>query len=242
MCALNSINSGLANPFERVDIHDHICMVYQTQDEQLNVLVPFIKAGLEHGEKCLVLGTEPMTTELCATMNTEGIDTDKMMKSGDLITGGAPDVSSRKNSLPIKKMLVYLREMVETAKASGFPCIRVACDMSWMLGTSCSIERMVEYETGIARFVADYEAGIVCQYRINHFGPQLALDAINIHPHVIANGLICRNYYAIAPEDFIRLNRPYLEVKRSLDSILRDNMIAVARRDTPEQRRGKAQA
>src|ERR1035438_3261626 len=41
----------------------HGCLFYETKQDLLDTLVPFFKTGLEHGEACLWIVSEPLTLE-----------------------------------------------------------------------------------------------------------------------------------------------------------------------------------
>lgn len=48
-----SDGSPLAELVGKIGLHEHVCIIYETQNEQLAAAIPFIKIGLERGEKCL---------------------------------------------------------------------------------------------------------------------------------------------------------------------------------------------
>src|SRR5882672_10007994 len=56
---------ALARAVERVKLLQHLCVVYDRRDEQLAMVEPFVRAGLERREQCLyvlirgVLQTHP---------------------------------------------------------------------------------------------------------------------------------------------------------------------------------------
>ena len=41
----------------------HFCLFYETEEDLLDVFVPFFKAGLEHQEFCLCVASEPLIAE-----------------------------------------------------------------------------------------------------------------------------------------------------------------------------------
>ena len=53
---LSELASGLG-------LHEHLCLIYDTQEEQFAVALPYLRAGLERRERCLYLadgnGTSP---------------------------------------------------------------------------------------------------------------------------------------------------------------------------------------
>ena len=45
-----------------IGVHDHLCLIYRTQEEQFAAVVPFIRIGRERGERCVVV--EPALVEV----------------------------------------------------------------------------------------------------------------------------------------------------------------------------------
>ncbi len=65
---------------------DHIGHFYRTSDEEMNVLVSFLTAGLEASEKCVCLiGAGPKRKELEAALTAAGIDVESAVASGQLV-------------------------------------------------------------------------------------------------------------------------------------------------------------
>lgn len=52
----------LRGPVEPLDDHDHandhFALIYETQEEQFSAAIPFMRQGLERGEKCLYVADE----------------------------------------------------------------------------------------------------------------------------------------------------------------------------------------
>lgn len=53
---------------------DHICAVYESPDEQLQVLGRYIKAGLDEGERCLYIVDDRSADDVLDAMSREGVD------------------------------------------------------------------------------------------------------------------------------------------------------------------------
>src|ERR1700681_1620437 len=45
----------------------HFCLFYETKDDLIDAVVPYLKAGLESGEYCLWVAAEPLTTGQAST-------------------------------------------------------------------------------------------------------------------------------------------------------------------------------
>lgn len=45
--------SNLIDAMERLNTHDHLCLIYETKKEQFAAVFPFIRSGLKQREKCI---------------------------------------------------------------------------------------------------------------------------------------------------------------------------------------------
>ena len=66
-------DTALLTALEELAPRDHLCSIYETSEEHLAVAIPFIRIGLDRGEKCIYIadnGTEGAVRE---AMSAEGI-------------------------------------------------------------------------------------------------------------------------------------------------------------------------
>ena len=47
--------SRLAELAGGLGLHQHLCLIYHTQEEQFAAALPYLRAGLERGERCLYI-------------------------------------------------------------------------------------------------------------------------------------------------------------------------------------------
>lgn len=79
-----SVSLGFGNL--SVSVGDHIGQFYQTRDEWRAVLIPFLKTGLESGDKCVYLvGPDDGKREIHEALAAVGIETAGLLDSGQLI-------------------------------------------------------------------------------------------------------------------------------------------------------------
>lgn len=74
----------LIDAIDRLQVHDHLCLIYETQEEQFAAVIPFLRRGLECGEKCLYITGENTATVVRAALEAGGIDTAAALQSGAL--------------------------------------------------------------------------------------------------------------------------------------------------------------
>ncbi len=183
---------------------DHIGHFYQSPEEEKNVLISFLKSGLEAGEKCICLtSASPLRQELPETLRVAGIDVEGALASGQLVLDeGKGDPKA-------------LQEMLDTALAEipeKFPLLRWVGVMSWTLMKIPTTEKVMEFETH-SNTLENPPAVFLCQYEVNRFLGTVVLDAMKTHPLCIVNNVIHQNPYYEPPEI-------YLEQLRRRDATL----------------------
>jgi PAS domain S-box-containing protein len=212
-------DSQLSDVLRTLDVHDHLCLIYETQEQLLASAVPFVLIGLERGEKCLYVADENTTSALLDGVRAEGVDVDAVAKEGLLTVASEEQAYLKKGYFDPDEMIRYWAGNVGEAKAAGFPALRVAGEMSWALGGDPGTGRLIEYEARLNRFLTNYDAVCICQYNSKRFTPEVILQVLRTHPLVIYGDRVCKNPYYVPPDEFLKPNQKELEVQRWLDNI-----------------------
>ena len=55
-------------------VHDHLALIYEDQAEQLDIVIPFVRLGLERGEKSIYIVDDTSAETVIAAMERHGID------------------------------------------------------------------------------------------------------------------------------------------------------------------------
>jgi signal transduction histidine kinase len=203
----------------QVGLHDHICLIYESQEEQLAMPVPSIRMGLERGEKCIFVAPEKTASDVNEALHAIGIDVDDAVKSGRLAVASQEDTYLRNSHFEPDRMIRFWADALEPAIASGFSGLRVVSDMSWALGGDPGTGPLIEYEAKLNYFVRNHPIAVTCQYDRNRFSPEVILNMIRTHPIVIYGNFVCSNPYYVPPEEFLAPNHAEMEVKRLLANI-----------------------
>src|ERR1700676_4539257 len=69
--------SRLSEVVSGLGLHEHLCIIYETQEEQFATALPFLSAGLERHEKCLCIAHETMAAAFLEGLRKRGIDVDQ---------------------------------------------------------------------------------------------------------------------------------------------------------------------
>jgi signal transduction histidine kinase len=222
--APDTIDAGSDGPrlldvLVQIGLHDHICLIYESQGEQLAMPVPSIRMGLERGEKCIFIAPEKTLRDVNEGLHAIGIDVDEAMNSGRLAVASQEDTYLRNGHFEPDRMIRFLADSLEPAIASGFSGLRVVGEMTWALGGDLGTGQLIEYEAKLNHFVHDHPVAVTCQYDRNRFSPEVILNVIRTHPIVIYGNFVCSNPYYIPPEEFLAPNHAEMEVKRLLANL-----------------------
>ena len=107
-------------------LRDHVAHFFRGADERLNVLAPFVAAGLQDGHHCLCVVEDPDIPGLAARLEHLGADVHKAQATGQLMTiTGASEPEA---------MVERFEQAAEYAQREGWPVVRIGGDMTWALG------------------------------------------------------------------------------------------------------------
>ncbi|MEE8112958.1 MAG: MEDS domain-containing protein, partial [Nitrososphaerales archaeon] len=136
---------------------DHIGHFYRTSEEEKNVLIPFLKAGLKAREKCVCLiSAGRRRQELQEGLTAAGIDAESALASGQLVVD-----EGKSEPKELQEMLGKALEEIP----EKFPLLRWAGVMSWALKKISTTEKLMEWETH-CNTVESPAAVFLCQYEL----------------------------------------------------------------------------
>jgi MEDS: MEthanogen/methylotroph, DcmR Sensory domain len=220
---INIPDSGLhdlVSAIEKIGVHDHLCLIYETQEEQFSAAIPFMKIGLDRGEKCLYIVDDNTAAMVINKMKEAGMDVEAAVDSGKLAIINKQAAYLKQGYFDPDWMISFLKRATDEAKVAGFSALRVTGEMTWVLGGDPDTEHLMEYEAKLNYFFPDNDALALCQYNRNRFSPEIIKGVISTHPLVIYGGLVCRNFYYVPPDDFLGEKQPAKEIDRLLANII----------------------
>jgi PAS domain S-box-containing protein len=223
MCNRNETEtdcSRLAELAARLGLHEHLCLIYDSREEQFAVALPYLRAGLESGERCFYIADENTTADVLDGLRAGGTDVDRYLRSGALTVASKIDLSPEEAPFDPDRMFGFWVEAIRRAEADGFSGLRVLAEMTWTFGENGIPAGLIELESRLNHLVRDSKVGMICQYRRARFPAKTILDVVRTHPTVAYRGLICKNPYYVPPEELLKPNRTALEVDRLLKNIL----------------------
>ncbi|WP_167837305.1 MEDS domain-containing protein [Halosimplex halophilum] len=209
-------------PIEPLDGHDHandhFALVYEGRDEQFAAAVPFLRQGLERGEKCMYVGDEASLSTVADLLRERGIDVDGAVESGALVFESTQNTYLREESFDPESMMEVYEAEIEGATAE-FDALRLVADMEWIVEADVPVETVMEYESRVNALFDDTDAIAMCQYDRERFPADALVDVVRVHPHLISDTTVCHNVYYTPPEEFCGPDRPENELDRMLGTL-----------------------
>ena len=211
--------------------HRHICLLYDTKEEQFAAALPFLRAGLERRERCLYIADESRAAAVLDALRKSGTDVDRSLRSGALIIADKLETYLSHGRFDPDLWIRFLSQATNEEGAGKFFGVRTLLgEMTWALGEDTAPDSLVEYEAKLNNYVRNHDVRVLCQYDHNRFSPQLILDMIRTHPVVVYGGIICQNPYYVPPDELLKPNQASREVDRLLNNILKwENSLAQLR-------------
>jgi len=199
--------------------HDHLCSIYDSSEEHFAVAIPFIRIGLERGEKCIYIADDGTEAVVRDAMHAERIDVERAIETDSLVLEKKEATYLKHGSFDPEWMFTFWADATAEAMSQGFSALRVTGETEWVLRGAPGLERWAEYESRLKQVLARNNCFALCQYNRQLFPPELVLDVIRTHPTVIYRGVVGRNMYYVPPEELVGPNQAAREVERLLTNI-----------------------
>lgn len=201
---LTTNHRDLVSAIEKVTAHDHLCLIYENQEEQFAAIVPFISVGLKRHEKCVYICDDNSSEVVLSALRTGGIDIDTAIKSGDFTIITKRDAYLKNGYFDPDEMIEFLKQETLATKKAGYSALRVTGEMTWILGGEPGTDRLIEYEAKLNIFFPEYDCSAVCQYNKKRFSSDILINVIRTHPKVIVGNIVCKNFYYVPAEEFLK--------------------------------------
>jgi len=205
-------------------LDDHICMIYDTEEEHARVLTPYLRTGLERGEKVVYLADYTSGATLMGYLAKAGMDVHKYQSRGQFCVHAASQVYLPNGSFDPVAMIQFLGDATKKALAEGFRGLRATGEMTWVLEGRPGCDRILEYEARTNEFFRPgCRAAGLCQYRRSRFDGRTLLGILNTHPVAGVDGKFYRNDYYIEPEVYLGPRQADAMLDRCLEMLRRTN-------------------
>lgn len=214
---------------------DHLCCIYETDEEHQQLITPYMISGLERNEKVFYIVDARTAETVLGYLRDAGVTVEPYLESGQLALLAADDSYMRTGVFDPDGMIRLLRDETSQALEEGFSALRVTGEMSWALKGLPGSERLIEYEAKLNEFFPGSLALAVCQYDRRLFGPEILLHVLTTHPIAVIGTSIYENSYFMPPEEFLKADRDAATLAQWLRNLKDRYRIEEALRESEER-------
>jgi hypothetical protein len=148
---------------------DHICFFYQDATEQIATAGPFVKLGLQRGERCLCVLPKDRTDSLFSWLDAHAIDADTETARGALMLATPEESYLQGGTFDRSQMVGLLDSAMRQSLRLGFTGFRGTGDLSWAVTDSNTCGQLAEYEKMLDRYYPGTSSLGICMYDANLF-------------------------------------------------------------------------
>jgi hypothetical protein len=182
----------------------HFCAFFRNEDEELRTLLPFIREGLDAGEKAIHVVNSKTREEYRHRLTAAGIDVAQAEQSGQFDIVAWPDSHLLHGGrFDPDRALDLIDELLGRAREQGYRRTRGIGYMGWALRNRIRADDLMAYEAGLNPMLARYDDPIICAYDLSHSTGSVVLDVMRTHPVVLVGGVLQQNPFYIAPEQML---------------------------------------
>ncbi|MDZ7262440.1 MAG: MEDS domain-containing protein, partial [candidate division KSB1 bacterium] len=182
---------------------EHLCCIYQNREQQMQMVIPFLKVGLERGEQCFYITDENSEADILKALGAYGLKPQPYLKQGQLVFLTAKDAYLKNGVFDPERMIALLEQTLERALKQGYSGLRVTGEMTWVFTKLPGTERLVEYEARLNTFFPGRKVTAICQFNETRFDPKVLLNVLRTHRLVLVRDQVCENFYYLPPEEFL---------------------------------------
>lgn len=195
---------------------DHVCHIYETDQERVDVLAETLQLGLNRSEAVMRL----------SDFETSRLEKQRLIDMGvdDGGTWITPDDTPLKNGkFKPDAIISWWKSTLSRSLKAGRSGLRLICDMSWIIDLAPSRDELLSFAAKANEFIPDSPFMAVCQFDRRRLPPDILLDALRTHPIVIVGREIHANSHYVPPEGLLGENSVKLELDRWLADLERED-------------------
>jgi signal transduction histidine kinase len=191
---------------------DHLCCIYQAEEEHRALLSPFLRQGLDQNEKVIYVADSHAAETILEYLREDGVDVESCFARGQLSVLTREEAYMREGIFDPDRMIALLQKETQRAIDEGYAALRVTGEMTWALHGLPGSDRLVEYEAKLNEFFPGSRCLAICQYDGQRFGADVLLGVLRAHPIAVIGTEICGNFYYIPPDELLGDDLPAVEL------------------------------
>jgi hypothetical protein len=144
-----------------LDRYRHVCAFFDSFDEEMRVLAPFVREGLERGEKAFHIVDPEWLARYPEWLEDADIHVHDARKDGQFELKTWDEAYLREGHFDQDAMLELIESVLRGGQEEGFPLTRLVAHMEWSLQDRPGVDDLVEYETRLNYVLPKYKDPVI---------------------------------------------------------------------------------
>jgi PAS domain S-box-containing protein len=158
----------------------HFCQFYKTQQDLIDILVPYFKAGLEKNEFCMWITSEPLKVAEAQEAMREAVkDFDKYLRQGQIEIIPYNEWYLLGGTFNDDRVLEGWVSKLEQALARGYSGLRLTGNTFWLERNHW--QAFTEYEAKVNDIIGKYKMLALCTYCLDKCDGAAVIDVVRNH-------------------------------------------------------------
>lgn len=180
----------------------HVCAFFHSHEEKYRVLMPFIKDGIENGDRSFHIVDPQLRAGHRSRLEQAGIDVAAAEAEGRLEVFPWHEAHVQDGRFDQFRMIELVKQAI--ARQEPGEITRFVGNMEWALEDLPGVHDLLEYETRLNQFLPAHRDPVVCCYDISRFDAGTMIDIMRTHPMVIIGGILQENPFYVPPEAMLQ--------------------------------------
>lgn len=182
----------------------HVCALFNSDEEEYRVLLPFIGDGFASGDKAIHIVSPHQRDDHLQRLAGIGLDSTAVQLSGQFELRSSTETYLQDGRFDQDRMLQSFEQMASGNAEGGFPLSRIVCRMDWVADGQSHIDDLIEFEARVNDVWCRHDDAVICTYQLSKLTGDAAIDIMRTHPLVIIGSILQHNPFFVPPGEFLR--------------------------------------
>jgi hypothetical protein len=184
----------------------HVCALFRTPEEEYQTLLPFIRDGIEHGDRVVCI-VPRARNDFLDRLRAADIDVDEAVSGHQLEVVSTEGTYTPDGHFDAERMLAHLVEGLLKGRSLGFPVTRLIGHPESALRRFDDRRAFLEYEARLNFELPCLEDTVICTYDLNQVSAGIAFEVLRTHPMAVIGGVLHENPFYVSPDVFLEEHR-----------------------------------
>jgi len=179
---------------------NHMCMIFDNEEQRRKIVAKFLAAGLKRGELIRYIADVATPEEVRSWLLEMGVE---LPEDESFTVFEAENFYCPSGRFDPRKMIDDMLPRFELVKKAGYSGVRSCGEMNWALKGIPGSDSLLEYEALLSTVVGTFPHIGMCLYDARLFDGATLFKVLKVHPYMIVQGQIVQNPFYIRPEEFL---------------------------------------